>query len=103
MNPQWFSVKVKNKLIQLKLSEEIIVSESKTERSQTTGFLLIKMKKVHPHEFIRKNKEDEKKRKKKEEEEKKNKEKEEREKRLRLCEEYERKMEDEDNEIPDLE
>lgn len=58
INPHWVSVKVKNKLIQLKLSEEIIISESKTERSQVTGFLLIKMKKLHPHEFLRKNKEE---------------------------------------------
>lgn len=65
INPHWLSVKVKNKLIQLKLNEEIIVNESKTERSQVTGFLLLTMKKVHPHEFIRKNKEDEKNKKRK--------------------------------------
>ena len=86
LNPNWLSVKIKNKLIQLKLSEQILVSESKSERSQTTGFLLLKMKKVNSHEFIRYNKEQEAKRKKEEMEQKKNKEIEERQKRLRLCE-----------------
>lgn len=72
------SVRVKNKLIQLRLADEIIVSESKSERSQITGFLLIKMKKLNPHEFIRRNKEEEKRQKKLETEEKKKKEEEER-------------------------
>ena len=67
VNPTWISVKVKNKLIQLKLTEQIVVHESKTERSTITGFLIIKMKKLVPHEFLRRNQEQEKKRKKEEE------------------------------------
>ena len=92
INPLWLSVKVKNKLIQLKLSEEIIVSESKTERSQITKHLLIKMKKLHPHQFIRHNKEQQKKKNQQIQEAAKIKEKEEREHRLRLCEQYEARM-----------
>ena len=61
------------------------------------------MKKLNPHEFLRNNKKKEADKLKKEEEEKKVKEKEERERTKRLCEEYERKMEMEDDEIPDLE
>ena len=65
------SVKVKNKLIQLKLTEEIVIHESKTERSQITGYLVIKMKKLNSLEFLRKNQENEKRKKKQEEEAKK--------------------------------
>lgn len=97
------SVRIKKQLTQIKLGEEIIVHESKSARSQITGCLLITMKKLHSHEFLRKTKEQEEKRAKQEAEEKKNKEKEEREKRLRLCDEYEKKMEREEEEIPDLE
>ena len=53
LNPKWISVRIKKQLTQLKLSEEIIVHESKSERSQMTGELLIKMKKLKPHEFLR--------------------------------------------------
>ena len=97
INPKWVSVKVKNKLIQLKLTEEIVIHESKTERSQITGYLVIKMKKLNSLEFLRKNQENEKRKKKQEEEAKKKAQEEEKAKRMRLCEEYERKMEMEDN------
>lgn len=53
INPNWVSVRVKKQLVQLKLTEEILVDESKTERSQLTGELVIKMKKLRPHEFLR--------------------------------------------------
>ncbi len=49
IDPKWVSVRIKKKLTQLKLSEEIIVHESKTERSQITGFLLLTLKKLNPH------------------------------------------------------
>lgn len=76
----------------MKLGEEIVVHESKSERSAITGALLITMRKLHSHEFLRKTKQQEALKKKQEEEIKKRAEKEEREKRLRLCDEYEKKM-----------
>lgn len=38
--------RLKGKLTQVKLFEEIVVSESKVQRSQTTGVLLVTLKKV---------------------------------------------------------
>lgn len=57
INPHWISVKIKKQLTQLKLTEEVIVHESKSERSQITGELLITMKKLNSHEFLRRAKE----------------------------------------------
>lgn len=37
LNPKWISVRVKGKLTQMKLMEEIIVEKSKIQRSQITG------------------------------------------------------------------
>lgn len=68
LNPNWVSVRIKKQLTQIKFGEEIIVHESKSERSQITGSLLIKMKKLHPHEFLRKAKQTEAKKMKKQEE-----------------------------------
>ncbi len=39
INPKWLSVRIKGKLTQLKLMEEIVVEKSVTQRSQTTGSL----------------------------------------------------------------
>lgn len=52
INPKWVSIRIKGKLTQLRLSEEIIVEKSETQRSQVTGILSIKMKKHAPNEFI---------------------------------------------------
>lgn len=84
---------MKKKLTQLKLSEDIIIHESKVERSQITGALVVKMKKLNSHEFLRRNKEIETKRVKEEEERKKKEKEDERTKRLRLCDEYEKRIE----------
>ena len=76
INPKWISVRIKKQLTQLRLTEEVIVHESKSERSKITGELMVKMKKLNPHEFLRNNKKKEADKLKKEEEEKKVKEKE---------------------------
>lgn len=44
--PDFVSVRVKDKLTQVKLWEEIIVADSKVQRSQTTGVLMVTMKKA---------------------------------------------------------
>eukprot|EP01017_Pseudomicrothorax_dubius_P016555 TRINITY_DN1877_c0_g3_i8.p1 TRINITY_DN1877_c0_g3~~TRINITY_DN1877_c0_g3_i8.p1 ORF type:complete len:280 (+),score=62.91 TRINITY_DN1877_c0_g3_i8:57-842(+) len=54
INPKWVSVRVKGKLTQLRLTEEIAVEKSTTQRSQTTGVLLIKMPKVTPNLILKK-------------------------------------------------
>jgi hypothetical protein len=56
INPKWLSVRIKKQLTQVRLGEEIIVHESKSARSGITGSLLITMKKLHSHEFLRKTK-----------------------------------------------
>ena len=89
------SVRIKKQLTQLRLGDEIMVSESKSERSQLTGTLKITMKKLKSHEFLRSKKQQEKRKAKQEKEEKKKEQEENRQKTLRLCEEYERKMEQE--------
>ena len=103
INPSWLSVRIKKQLTQLRLGEEIVVSESRSERSQLTGELKLTLRKLKSHEFLRVTKEKEKAKAKLEAEEKKKVEKEERERTQRLCDEYERKMEQEEDEIPDLE
>lgn len=47
------SVRIKGKLTQIKLSEEIIVAESEIQRSQITGALQIKMKKIRPNYLLK--------------------------------------------------
>jgi hypothetical protein len=44
---------VKEKLTQVRLFEEIIVSESKVQRSQTTGVLMVTMKKVKEDRLLK--------------------------------------------------
>jgi hypothetical protein len=63
---------VKEKLTQVQIHEEIIVSESKVQRSQTTGVLLVTMKKAKIDELLiwERNKEKQKKEKAKQEIEK---------------------------------
>jgi hypothetical protein len=39
-------------LTQLKLQEEIMVDKSTIQRSQTTGYLTIKMPKVNPNQVL---------------------------------------------------
>jgi protein TilB len=53
VSPTWVSIRIRGKLTQLRLSEEVIVSESKTERSQLTGMLTVTMKKLTPQSFIK--------------------------------------------------
>lgn len=53
IDPKWVSVRVKGKLTQMRLNEEIITSESTVERSQITGILTIKMKKLKALTFIK--------------------------------------------------
>lgn len=50
--PDFVSVRVKDKLTQVKLWEEIIVEESKVQRSQTTGVLMVTMKKLKFNHMI---------------------------------------------------
>lgn len=52
IDPHWVSVRVRGKLTQLRLNDEISVTDSKTERSQITGILKITMKKVTPQPFL---------------------------------------------------
>lgn len=47
--PFFVSVRVKGKLTQVKMWEEIIVEKSEVKRSSTTGELVIKMRKVNPN------------------------------------------------------
>jgi protein TilB len=47
--PFFVSVRVKGKLTQVRMWEEIIVEKSEVKRSSTTGELVIKMKKVTPN------------------------------------------------------
>lgn len=103
INPHWVSVRVKKQLTQLKLSEEIVVHESKTERSKITGFLLVTLKKMHSQEFLRKNRRIEEEKLRKEESARLSEEKSRKEGVKRLCEEYEKRMEKEEDELPDLE
>ena len=65
LNPFWVSVRVKGKLTQMKLNEEIIVGESEIKRSQITGALQITMKKMRPNFLLKKYKEQKKEEKKK--------------------------------------
>lgn len=44
---------MKDKLTQIKLFEEIIVSESKVQRSQTSGILMATMKKVKEDRLLK--------------------------------------------------
>ena len=44
---------MKEKLTQVRLFEEIIVSESKVQRSQTTGVLMVTMKKVKEDRLLK--------------------------------------------------
>lgn len=55
LDPKWVSVRVKGKLTQLRLNEEIIVEQSDVKRSQTTGALVIKLKKLKTNELIKSN------------------------------------------------
>ena len=57
INPKWVSVRIKKQLTQLRLTEEIIVHESKSERSKITGELRLTLKKLNSHEFLRRVKE----------------------------------------------
>ncbi|KAM3128321.1 hypothetical protein pb186bvf_019564 [Paramecium bursaria] len=53
VNPKYVSVRIKGKLTQLRLDDEIIVSKSTIQRSEITGELVIKMPKVTPNLIIK--------------------------------------------------
>ncbi|EGR31599.1 leucine rich repeat protein [Ichthyophthirius multifiliis] len=112
LNPCWISVRIKGKLLQLKLNEEIQVEKSDIKRSQLTGFLEIKMLKMKFNQALKAQQEKQKTEKSKIEDEKKQKiklEEEERIKRLKLCDKIEQKaiQKQQDyitfDKIPDLE
>jgi protein TilB len=52
LQPRYVNVLVKQKALTLNLPNEIKVSESAAQRSQTTGKLLLKLKKVNPTEIV---------------------------------------------------
>ncbi|KAL4479995.1 hypothetical protein ABPG74_020511 [Tetrahymena malaccensis] len=95
LDPKWVSVRVKGKLTQLRLDQEIIVEQSEIKRSQTTGALVIKMKKLKVNELVKlqaKRDQDEKKKKEEELKAQKLKEQIEREEKLKLCDKIELKQ-----------
>ena len=53
LNPHWVSVKIKGKLTQMKLMDEILVEQTVIQRAQITGNLLIKMKKLNPNFLLK--------------------------------------------------
>ena len=53
IDPRWVSVRVRGKLSQMRLTEEVIISDSSVERSQITGMLTVKMKKVTSQPFVK--------------------------------------------------
>ena len=71
LNPKWVSIRIKGKLTQMRLQDEIIVEKSTIQRSQITGFLTIKMLKLNPNYLLKRTLEKEKEEKKKETENKK--------------------------------
>lgn len=46
VQPQYVTVKIKGRVFQITLSEEVLVDKSSAVRSQTTGHLVITMPKV---------------------------------------------------------
>lgn len=52
--PTFVSVRIKGKLTQLRLDEEILVDKSTIQRSTTTGELLITMPKLSPNTILKK-------------------------------------------------
>eukprot|EP00828_Plagiopyla_frontata_P043733 TRINITY_DN6942_c0_g1_i1.p2 TRINITY_DN6942_c0_g1~~TRINITY_DN6942_c0_g1_i1.p2 ORF type:complete len:194 (+),score=55.53 TRINITY_DN6942_c0_g1_i1:451-1032(+) len=50
--PYYVSVRVKGKLTQLKLNEEVVVEQSSIQRSQVTGILTFKMKKLNYNDVL---------------------------------------------------
>lgn len=48
VHPKLVSVRVKDKLTQMKLFEEVSIEKSEIKRSQVTGILHIKMPKANP-------------------------------------------------------
>ncbi|XP_017473561.1 PREDICTED: protein tilB [Rhagoletis zephyria] len=52
IEPNYVRVSVKGKLFQMSFSEEIKTTEASVQRSQITGYLVIKMPKLHVNEMI---------------------------------------------------
>jgi protein TilB len=52
LDPKWVSVRIKGKLLQLRLEDEVNVAESKSERSQTTGRLAVRLRKMRVNELV---------------------------------------------------
>lgn len=50
VQPQYVTVKIKGRIFQITLSEEVLVDKSTAVRSQTTGHLVITMPKVRNNE-----------------------------------------------------
>ncbi|CAK89930.1 unnamed protein product (macronuclear) [Paramecium tetraurelia] len=53
VNPTYVSVRVKDKLTQIRLDEEVFAEKSKIQRSEITGELVITMPKVSPNEILK--------------------------------------------------
>lgn len=53
INPHWVSVRVKDKLTQMKLQDEVIVERSSVQRSQVTGELTVRMQKLKPNYLLK--------------------------------------------------
>ncbi|CAD8090532.1 unnamed protein product [Paramecium primaurelia] len=53
VNPTYVSVRVKDKLTQIRLDEEVFSEKSKIQRSEITGELVITMPKVNPNEILK--------------------------------------------------
>jgi len=107
INPNWVSVRIKGKLTQMKLQDEIIVEKSSIQRSQITGFMTIKMQKLTPNYLLKRTLQTEEEKKKKETDRKKKEEKEKLEGKENLEVNVNNKMKVHDettfDEVPDLE
>jgi len=53
LEPKLVSIRIKGKLTQLRLNDEILVEKSQIQRSAVTGILHVKMPRVNPNELIR--------------------------------------------------